>query len=176
METKMCPPTAAGRDEIALVTGGSPGRAAAMTAALAEVKASFRCPALYGSGAGRRLAEFTLLVEKVRVDGADHLRAVIEVASFWHPAQAHGDDVLRTGCLAAPPGSLVARMACDVRAVPDAATRIESMLRAKVAACPCNTAAESPAPHVARLPAAIDDAAGRPLAGGLPPPGPGSGR
>lgn len=112
--------------------------AAAMTAAPIAVKPASRCLALYGNGVDMRLAEFRLVVEKDCVDGVDRLRAIVEVFGFFcQPGEGHDEDLLQTACLAAPPGSPIARMACDVSSVPEAAARIESILRANIAACPC---------------------------------------
>jgi hypothetical protein len=137
--------------------------AAAMTVAPDAVKPGLRCPALYGDGVDMRLAAFTFVVEKDCENGVDQLRAVVEVFGFFcQPGQEHDDDLLQTGCLAVPPGTPIARIACEVSAVPDAVAQIESILRADIAACPCTTAAECPALTDVRLLEAIEDAAGNP--------------
>lgn len=108
---------------------------AAVTAELGALQSASRCPALLdGTSVGRRLAEFTLAVDTVCVDGADRVRAVIEVSGFFcHPGKDHGDDLLQT-CLAAPPGSPVAQVACEISTIPDSMTRIARLLRARIAA------------------------------------------
>jgi hypothetical protein len=141
-----------------------------MTAAGGAVKPGFRCPALCGEGVDMRLAEFTFVVEKDCVDGTDELRAVVEVFGFFcEPGPEHDDDVLQTPCLAVPPGSPIARMACEVSAVPDAVDQIESILRANIAACPCTAASECPALSEVQLLEAIEDAVGSPPPAGSPP-------
>lgn len=135
------------------------------------VSRGFRCPALRGnSSVDMRLAEFTFVVEPGCVDGVDELHAVVEVFGFFcEPSEAPDDDLLQTGCLAVPAGSPIARIAGKVNAVSDTVGLVEDILRANIAACPCNAAAECPALNDVRLLKAIEIAAGDPPSAGSPP-------
>lgn len=141
-----------------------------MRTAANAVKPGFRCPALYGnSTVDMRLAEFTFVVEPDCVDGVDELHAVVEVFGFFcQPSEDPDNDLLQTGCLAVPPGSPIARIVGKVNAVSETVGLIEDILRANIAACPCNTAAECPALNDVRLLEAMEIAAGDPPSPGSP--------
>jgi hypothetical protein len=112
------------------------------------------CPARVGAGTDMKTAQFTFVAESY--SGRE-----TELFGFWRkPCDDVAEDIVQTADLAVPCGSPIAVLGERVAANGRKVGRVDAILRANVARCPCAIVSACPALDEMSLLRAVEDADG----------------